>query len=89
MRYFVSAPYWMHTGRWGRKFVVSDVVPKGNFFEVDEQSFKHYKRECRLARHTQELAMPANMDESFWKAVFQEFGLRCKPISKTLGRQAW
>ena len=33
-----------------RKFVKSEVAPKGEFYEVDEQSFKSYKREDRQAR---------------------------------------
>jgi len=65
-----------------RKFVKSDVAPKGEFFEVDEQSFKSYKRKFRPTKRVLDLASPAPASESFWQAVFQEFGLRLAPPSQ-------
>lgn len=56
MRYFVSVRYWKRTGGWGRKFVKSEVAPKGEFYEVDEQTFKSYKRECRPTKRAVDVA---------------------------------
>ena len=81
MRYFVSPEYWKPRRGFGRDFVMSEVAPKGNFYEVDEQIFKSYKREHRPTRRAVDLATPANASVSFWQAVFQEFGLRLKPPS--------
>ena len=81
MRYFVSVKYWKRTGGWGRKFVVSEVAPKGEFYEVDEQSFRSYKRECRPTKRAVDLALPASASVSFWQAVFENFGLRLAPPS--------
>ncbi|MDP1624468.1 MAG: hypothetical protein Q8L64_01735 [bacterium] len=55
MRYFVSVKYWKRTGGWGRKFVASEVAPKGEFYEVDEQMLKSYKRECRPTKRAVDL----------------------------------